>query len=79
MTLPTTHTALNRNGVKDSADMWRTVNGERFIQWTAFASDERVRAYRAAGVRCRRFVGEMFIHHEDRAQAAAFVAKLGDE
>jgi hypothetical protein len=70
---------LNDNGVKDSCDMWRTVKGERYVQWLIWASNERVAAYRERGIRVRRFAGEVFIHHADQAKGQALEAELGDE
>lgn len=70
---------LNENGVKDSCHMWRTVQGERYVQWLIWASDERVVIYRKRGIRVRRFVGEVFIHQDDVAQGRALEAELGDE
>lgn len=61
----------NRNGVNDSADCYRTVGGVHFICWTSDWDKKLVTAYRRAGVRCRIFVGEVFIHSEDQTKAAS--------
>jgi hypothetical protein len=68
----------NQNGFKDSSEMFRTVKGQRFVQWAIWASDERVAAYRAAGLRVRRFVGELFIHTDDQKAAAEIDTQRGE-
>lgn len=59
----------NSHGVNDASDCFRTVNGIKYIAWMSFPSLERIKAYRDAGVRCRRFGEELFIHPEDESIA----------
>lgn len=68
-------TSLNRSGVKDASDMWRTINGEHYIQWMSFPTDERVKGYRAAGVKCRRIGAELFVRQADKDKARAYDAE----
>jgi hypothetical protein len=56
-------------GVAYSADCYRTVNGIRYTAWMFYISEDRIAAYRKAGIRCRRFAGELFIHPDDEAAA----------
>jgi hypothetical protein len=56
---PTTSTfvasdELNDRGVKDCCDIYRTVAGERWSQYSDYPGDDRVKIYRAAGLRCRK-------------------------
>lgn len=44
----------NHLGVKDCCDIYRTVAGERWSQYSDYPGDARVAAYRAAGLRCRK-------------------------
>ena len=62
-------TRLNRNGVKASSDMWRTIAGVSYVAWLSYPSPDLIAAYRANGVRCRRLGQELFVHHMDRAFA----------
>jgi hypothetical protein len=59
----------NQNGVKDSANMYRTFGGEHFIQWTSDFNAEMVATYRAAGVKVRVVKDEMFIRQADTEKA----------
>ena len=61
----------NEHGVKASIDMYRTIGGAHFISWGSFMTDERIAAYRAAGIRCARRGVELFIHHADEEAAKA--------
>jgi hypothetical protein len=69
-------TGLNPHGVKDSANMWRTFNGEHFNHWMVGPTRAQIAAYRAAGVRCRhvrsiaRQIDDLFVHHADEELAA---------
>lgn len=60
----------NRHGVKDASDCWRTIDGEHFIAWMSFPSQEYIAALRKAGVKCRRFGDELFIREADKDAAA---------
>lgn len=44
----------NDAGVKDCCDVYRTVAGERWSQYSDYPGDDRVKAYRTAGLRCRK-------------------------
>ena len=55
----------NAAGVKDGAEMYRTINGVRWAWWSAGNIDQ----LRAAGLRCRRSAGEIFVHPEDEKRA----------
>ncbi len=59
----------NSNGVKASCDRYRTFKGESFIAWLIYVTPERVATYRAAGIRCRRVDGELFVHEDDKKLA----------
>lgn len=64
-------TGLNHWGVKNSADMWRTIGG---VVWPHFAIVEDADpapALRQAGLRARRFGEEVFVHPDDIARAVA--------
>jgi len=63
------HTHLNQNGVKDSCGMWRTVDGVKWPHWTTEYRPGLVAYYRRAGVRCKRFGVEIFVHPDDQAAA----------
>jgi hypothetical protein len=56
--------------VNDAANCIRTINGELFIAWASFPSEDRIAAYRIAGAKCRRFGVELFVREKDRAIAA---------
>lgn len=60
----------NRHGLNDAADCYRTFGGEKYPAWMSYPSADRVRAYRAAGVRCRRQGAELFVHWDDQDAAA---------
>jgi hypothetical protein len=57
------------DGVKLSADLYRTINGEHYECWMSFPSEELIAAYRKAGIRCRRIGSELFVHVMDIDQA----------
>lgn len=59
----------NDAGVKNSADLYRTFNGDHYPQYAIDASNEYVARLRAAGVRCRRLGQELFVHNGDIALA----------
>lgn len=58
-------TRRNHSGVKNSADLYRTFDGDHYPQWEIEPRPEYITNLRAAGVRCRRVKGELFIHHAD--------------
>lgn len=68
----------NQHGVKHMSDTWRTIGGQHYMHWSLVPDDDRVKLYRAAGVRCRRFGVDIFIHHEDQAAATAVDKKAGN-
>lgn len=78
MTKQAKRRCLNPNGVKDSADMWRTFDGAHYPAWLICPSKERVAAYRAAGIRCRRIKDELFVHHMDTDEAAKIDSQMGN-
>ncbi|PZR93553.1 MAG: hypothetical protein DI537_10580 [Stutzerimonas stutzeri] len=51
----------NAAGVKSGADMYRNINGVRW-EWLSAGNIDQLRA---AGIRCRRSRGEIFVHPED--------------
>lgn len=56
----------NHFGYNDTADCYRTINGVRYIGWLVSPSSDRIAAYRAAGVRCRKVrADELFIAEAD--------------
>lgn len=65
----------NRDGVNDAADCYRTIGGDRYVAWMSFPSITRIAAYRAAGVRVRRFGEELFVREIDSMEAAQVDAK----
>ncbi len=67
----------NQHGVKASCDCYRTIKGHEFQAWTSCPSADRIAAYRAAGVRCRRFKDELFVHVWDTEEAAKVDSQLG--
>lgn len=65
-----TNNKRNQNGVKNSCDQYRTINGERWIQWTSNFNQQTVKLYRAAGVKVRVVGGdELFIRQVDADNA----------
>jgi len=64
----------NRFGVNDSADCHRTIGGVVYGSWGSCVPPTLIKAYRAAGVRCRRFGEELFIHPDDKKAALAVLA-----
>lgn len=67
---------MNAYGLKNSCDMYRTFDGVRYIQWENDFSERRGKAYRSAGVKCRRVLGELFIRESDRTLAQTVYASL---
>ncbi len=55
--------------LKMSASRWRTWGGERFECWSTEWNSERVKRYRAGGLRVRRFEGETFLRVTDFSAA----------
>ena len=68
----------NSSGVNDAIDCIRTVNGVKYIAWMSFPTEARIKAYRAAGVRCRRFGEELFVHPMDEEDAQKVDRALED-
>jgi len=54
----------------------RTIGGYEFEAWLSFPSADRLKAYRAAGVRCRRFGSELFVYTMDTDDAKKVDARL---
>lgn len=65
----------NSHGVNDASDCVRTVNGIKYIAWMSFPTIEIIKSYRLAGVRCRRFGEELFIHPDDEVIVIEIDAK----
>jgi hypothetical protein len=59
----------NQYGVKDQIDCYRTIKCEHFIAWISYPSSERIKAYRTAGVKCRRYGDELYIRAADKQRA----------
>ena len=80
-TTPEKSDQRNFFGVKDSADLYRTIGGVHFGQYSNAHVDERVAAYRAAGIRFRRIrydgVPELFVANEDWPKAREIDAANG--
>lgn len=62
--------SLNRHGVKDASECYRTFNGQRFEAFTSFPSLALIFKLRQNGVRCRRVGVELFVHILDLDQAS---------
>ena len=60
----------NQHGVKESINCYRTIGGYRYDAWLSAPSKDRIAAYREAGIRCRRFGEELFVHQLDTDMAA---------
>lgn len=69
----------NAHGVKDQIDCYRTIAGERYISWMSYPSDACITEYREAGIRCRRFGVELYVHEADTRYAKAVDASQGAE
>ena len=69
----------NNHGVNETTACYRTIKGERYVGWTSGASTNRVAAYRAAGVRCRRLGDDLFVCHADEAKAKQVDAQVGPD
>jgi len=64
--------------VKTSADLYRTIDGEHYVCWTAGdGTPLRAALYRHAGVRCSRRGNEIFVHHMDQPKAIDVDRKYG--
>lgn len=61
---------------KSSTSRYRTFGGATYIGWLACASDDRVAAYRAAGIRCRRLDDDLLVHEDDLNDARELDARL---
>lgn len=71
----------NDHGVKDCCDIYRTVAGERWSQYSDYPGDDRVKAYRAAGLRCRKLrmndgYEALIMHPSDWVRAGRIDADL---
>lgn len=60
----------NKYGVNDATNCYRTFNGQRFDHWMSCPSQEQIRSYRQAGIRCRRQGAELYVHTTDHNKAA---------
>lgn len=59
----------NEHGVKYSSDCYRTFGGYRYDCWMSNPSEDRISAYRSAGIRCKRLGEELFVHQLDTDMA----------
>lgn len=64
-----TNARHGKDGYKLASDLYRTINGAPYIAWMSFPSVDRIAAYRARGIRCRRFGDELFIAESDQDAA----------
>lgn len=55
----------NAHGVNDLSQMYRTVDGVRWEAYGYAPPADRIAAYRAIGVRCRKVGDILFMHPED--------------
>lgn len=56
----------NGFGYNDTTDCYRTFGGVRYVGWLVNPSPERIKAYRAAGIRCRKVApDELFVAEPD--------------
>jgi hypothetical protein len=69
----------NGFGVNDTTDRYRTVGGERFVGWGGCMSAARIAAYRAGGVRCRRFGDDVYVREADKAKAIDVDGRVGPD
>lgn len=60
----------NAHGLKASCDCYRTINDHIYTAWLSCPGTDRIAAYRKAGIRCRRFGDELFVHSNDLARAS---------
>ncbi|WP_421696883.1 hypothetical protein [Ancylobacter sp.] len=61
----------NSSGFNDTADCFRTINGERYVGWMINPSAARISAYRAAGIKCRKVRrDELFVRESDTSAAS---------
>lgn len=54
----------NGLGFNDTTECYRTFGAAKFVGWCAGMSKQRIAAYRAARVRCRRFGDEVFVREQ---------------
>lgn len=71
-----TRNTRNAHGVKESSDCYRTFSDGRYDCWMSCPSDERIAAYRAAGIRCKRRGEELFVHQMDTDMATKIDRQL---
>lgn len=69
----------NGFGVNDTTDCYRTIRGEKFIGWGSGMSAARITAYRAAGVRCRRYGDDLYVCEADRSKAIGVDGQVGPD
>lgn len=62
--------------LKQSSDLYRTIKGGHYVGWLSYYTEERRRAYRAAGLRVARRGVELFLHEDDQDAAAALEERL---
>lgn len=62
---------MRKGQLKASSEMYRTIKGERYIQWASDYVHSRAAFYRRAGIRCAVKGNELFIHPDDADMAEA--------
>lgn len=67
----------NGSGSNDTTDCYRTVEGVKYVGWGARITVARLKAYRAAGVRCRRFADELYVCEDDSGKTIELDHQLG--
>lgn len=55
---------------------YRTIKGHEYQAWLCFPSEDRIAAYREAGIRCRRFGDELYVHVADTEEVAAIDGRM---
>jgi hypothetical protein len=78
MTTEAKNNKRNQAGVKYATDCYRTFGGVYYTAWMSFPSKERIAAYRAAGLKCRRVGDELFMRGVDCDSASDIDRRLND-
>lgn len=62
---------MRRGQYKASTELYRTVNGEKYLGWRSDVNGYDIKTYRQAGIRCFRRGVELFVHHADAEKAVS--------
>jgi len=65
------NTASVTHGFKASSELYRTRGGEVYVGWLSHPSEDRIKTYRATGLKCFRLGVELFLREADRDAASA--------